>query len=140
MELAKLWRRRGVPKGSITRIETRLNALEGEHDHPNVRDSARQMLAKLKEHDAEFRRIHVTVIDLIDDDDTLITEQALLDEHDDLVASLTVCIMTLADSANPSSTKTISESVRPSGIPLERHGYCLVVSYSRRFTSTRTTP
>ena len=140
MELAKLRRRRGVPKGSITLIETRLDALEGEHDHPNVRDSARQMLAKLKEHDAEFRRIHVTVIDLIDDDDTLITEQALLDEHDDLVASLTVCIMTLADSANPSSTKTISESVIPSGIPLERHGYCLVVSYSRRFTSTRTTP
>ena len=58
------------------------------------------MLAKLKEHEAEFRTIHVTVIDLIDDDDTLITEQALLDEHDDLVASVTVRIMTLADSPN----------------------------------------
>ena len=57
----------------------------------------------------KFRRIHVTVIDLIDDDDTLITEQAFLDEHDDLVASYSA-IMTLADSANPSSTKTISES------------------------------
>ena len=60
----------------------------------------------LKEHDAEFRRIHVTVIDLIDDDDTLITEQAFLDEHDDLVASYSA-IMTLADSANPSQQRRL---------------------------------
>ena len=67
------------------------------------------MLAKLKEHDAEFRKIHLTLIDLIDEE-TLIAEQDTLDEHNDLVASLTVRIMTLADSASrSSSTTTISE-------------------------------
>ena len=42
--------------------------------------------------------IHLTLIDLIDEaDETLLTEQATLDEHEDLVATLTVRIMTLAD-------------------------------------------
>ena len=94
--------RGGVAKGSITRIDTRLGTLEDNADRPGIRDSARQMLAKLKEHDAEFRKIHLTLIDLIDepDEETLLTEQATLDEHDDLVASLTVRIMTLADYAS----------------------------------------
>lgn len=87
-----------MAKGSITRIEGRLTTIESESDRPNTRDSARQILAKLKEHDAEFRRIHLSLIDLIEDDEILTEEQATLDEHDDLVASLTVRIMTLADS------------------------------------------
>ena len=39
-ELAKIRRRRGVAKGSITRIETRLHELEGESDQPNTRDTS----------------------------------------------------------------------------------------------------
>ena len=75
-ELSKLRKRRGVAKGSITRIDTRLGTLEDDADRPGIRDSARQMLAKLKEHDAEFRKIHLTLIDLIDeaDEETLLTE------------------------------------------------------------------
>lgn len=107
-ELPKLRRRRGVAKASITRIDTRLGTLEGEADRPSTRDAARQMLAKLKEHDAEFRRIHLTVIDLTDDEEALATEQAVLDEHDDLVASLTVRILAL-DSARTVSTPTVSD-------------------------------
>lgn len=106
-ELSKLRRRRGVAKGSITRIENRLANLEGESDHPNVRDSARQMLAILKEHDADFKKNHLTLVELTEDDDALIAEQATLDEHDDLVAALTVRIMTLADSTT-TSTKAVS--------------------------------
>ena len=106
-ELSKLRRRRGVAKGSITRIESRLSDLEGDPGRPNIRDSARQMLAKLKEHDADFRKNHLTLIDLIDDDEILITEQATLDEHDDLVAALTVRIMALADFTT-TSTKEVS--------------------------------
>ena len=107
-ELPKLRRRRGVAKASITRIDTRLGTLEGEADRPSTRDAARQMLAKLKEHDAKFRRIHLTVIDLTDDEEALATEQAVLDEHDDLVASLTVRILAL-DSARTVSTPTVSD-------------------------------
>ena len=89
-------------KGSITRIKNRFAELEGESDRPNVRDSAGQMLAKLKEHDADFRKNHLTLVELREDE-ALIVEQATLDEHDDLIAALTVRIMKLADSTATSS-------------------------------------
>lgn len=89
-ELAKIRRRRGVSKGSITRIETRIHQLEGESDQPNIRETARQMLAKLKEHDADFKKNHLSLIDLVDNEEILTSEQATLDEHDNLVAALTV--------------------------------------------------
>ena len=107
-ELSKIRKKRRVAKGSITCIETRLNALEGETDRPNTRDAARQMLAKLKEHDADFRKNHLTLIDLVEDDETLIAEQATQDENDDLIASLTVRILALADATSPTSTREVS--------------------------------
>ena len=107
-ELAKIRRRRGVAKGSITRIETRLHELEGESGQPSTRDAARQLLAKLKEHDADFKRNHLALIDLVDDDDTLTGEQAALDAHDDLVAILTVRVMAFADAATRSSSTEVS--------------------------------
>ena len=59
------------------------------------------MLAKLKEHDAEFRRLHLAIVDITDDDESLEAEQVTLDTHDDLVASLTICIMVLIETTNP---------------------------------------
>ena len=108
-ELAKIRRRRGVAKGSITRIGTRLYQLEGESDRPNTRDTARQLLAKLKEHDADFKRNHLALIDLVDDDEaTLTDEQVALDDHDDLVATLTVRIMALADATTHTFPREVS--------------------------------
>ena len=108
-ELPKLWKRRRVTKALITRIDIQLSTLEGEADHHHIRASARQMLDKLKEHDAEFRRIHSTIIDLIDDEDTLITEQAILDKHDNAVASPTVHILALVNSTCLVSTTNVSK-------------------------------
>ena len=68
------------------------------------------MLAKLKEHDAEFRSVHLTIVDLIDEYGLLLTEQTSLDEHDDLVASLTIRIMTLVDSVTPASSRAVSKA------------------------------
>ena len=56
----------------------------------------------------EFRRIHMVMIDLIEDDDVLSNEQAALDEHDDLVATLTVRIMTLVESLSPTPAKGVN--------------------------------
>ena len=83
-ELAKTRRRRGVAKASITPM---FNELESESDCPSTFDM--QMLVKLKEHDADFKKNHLMLIDLVDDEETLTSEQAALDEHDDLVANLT---------------------------------------------------
>ena len=86
----------------------RLHQLEGEADRPNTRDTARQMLAKLKEHDADFKKNHLSLIDLEDDEEVLTSEQATLDEHDDLVATLTVRILALADTVTRSSPREVS--------------------------------
>ena len=70
----------------------------GETINPSTRDTARQMLAKLKEHDAEFRRLQLAIVD---DDESLEAEQVTLDTHDYLVASLTIRIMALIETTNP---------------------------------------
>ena len=106
-ELAKHRRRRGVAKGSITRIEARLASLEGETINPSTRDTARQMLAKLKENDAEFRKLHLAIVDLTEGDEPLEAEQVTLDTHDDLVASLTIRLMALIESTNPAPSPRI---------------------------------
>ena len=54
-DILKLRKKGGVVKASITRIDTRLGTLEGQADRPNTRDSAQQMLTKLKEYATEFR-------------------------------------------------------------------------------------
>ena len=109
-KLPKLKKRRGVVKALITRIDSRLSALEGAAGQPSTRDSVRQMLAKLKEHDADFRKLHLTIVDLTDDEGTLSTEQVVLDEHDDIVASLTVHVKQLLLQASNSSRKAIPAS------------------------------
>ena len=79
----------------------------------STRDTARQMLAKLKEHDTDYRRLHLSVVDLTDGDEPLEAEQVTLDVHDDLVASLTIRIMALIESTNHVSSPRIARVARP---------------------------
>lgn len=79
----------------------------------STRDTARQMLAKLKEHDADYRRLHLSVVDLTDGDEPLEAEQVTLDVHDDQVASLTTRIMALIESTNHASSPRIARVARP---------------------------
>ena len=111
-------RRRGVAKACIIRIGTRLNELESDSSHLNPLDAARQMLAKLKEHDADFKES--LTLDLIEHEVILTPQQGTLYEHDNLVATLTVRILALADSI---STISIGE---PSAVSC----YCVRVGVS----------
>ena len=43
------------------------------------------MLKELESANSDFRTHHVAIIDLVDDESTLITEQNTLDTHDDAV-------------------------------------------------------
>ena len=56
--LTNFYKRRGVEKASITRLETRLSMMESTHDADTV-DNARQLLAKLRICDKDFRELHV---------------------------------------------------------------------------------
>ena len=99
-------KRRGVVKASITRLSSRLTALEGMVEEPDTHDHAQRLSTKLETLDAEFKTHHFAVIDLIDDDGTLGREHETLDQHDDDVTSLAVRLQKLitASSATPTNS------------------------------------
>ena len=88
--LSTLKRRRGVTKASVTRLSTRLKDLETDISRPGTIDHARRMQQKLDALDGEFRSHHQSIVDLVDNEEALTGEQSTLDEHDDLIADLSV--------------------------------------------------
>jgi hypothetical protein len=84
--LTNFRKKRGVVKASITRIETRLSALESRSDEDTI-ENARQPLSKLKTCDTDLKDLHMSVVDLVDEGDVA-TEQATLDSHDDTIVSM----------------------------------------------------
>ena len=93
---------------SMTRLDTRMRTLEEATDQPNTKNSAKQMLSRLNEASAEFKQIHLSLIDMIDDEEALGTEQCTLDDHEDFVASLAVSLQALIALGDVPTTK-ISE-------------------------------
>ena len=85
-------KRRGVVRASITRLGSKIKELESKIEEPTTHDLAQRLFTKLKTLDADFKTHHYSLIDLIDDDATLATEQETLDQHDDDVTALTVLI------------------------------------------------
>jgi len=59
------------------------------------------LLTKLQTLDSDFRRIHLELVDLIDEEDTeaLDAEQGAIDKLDDDVSSLTVRLQALVEPA-----------------------------------------
>jgi hypothetical protein len=55
------------------------------------------MLKKLEDLDGDFRTHYFSLIDLVEDEETLETEQVTLDTHDDDLSTLLVCIKRLID-------------------------------------------
>ena len=95
-------RRRGVAKASITRLTTRLKDLESDTGQPAIVDRARRIQLKLDALDVEFRSHHHSIIDLINDEESLRKEQEALDEHDDLIAELSVRVSQLINACRVS--------------------------------------
>ena len=83
-------KRRGVSRGSITRLATRVGDLEGLSDDPTVLTRANQMVKSLQGHDADFKNHHLALIDLLDNDEELEKEQRTLDDHEETVSNLLV--------------------------------------------------
>ncbi len=81
------WKEGGVVRASITRIRTKTWELEGT-ETPNQGDAAKHLAEKLDSLDTDFRRLHLELVDLLDDDDLLSTEQDILDEVDDNITDL----------------------------------------------------
>ena len=109
--ISTLRKRRGVICASITRLTNRLKDLEKETDRSTTLELARGMTRKLDALDSDFRTHHHALIDLIDDEETLLREQSTLDEHDDFVAELAARIerlISLCAAASDSSPRKIA--------------------------------
>ena len=81
-------KKRGVAKSSVTRLTRKLPDVEGITDAHSTSLQAQQMLKELESANSNFRTHHLAIIDLVDDEGTLITEQNALDTHDDAVSDI----------------------------------------------------
>ena len=70
----------------------RLKDLESKADQPTTLDLTRQISQKLESLDSDFKLHHYALIDLIDDAESMLKEQDILDGHDDKMATLSTCI------------------------------------------------
>ena len=98
-----LRKRRGVVRASLTRLTNRFKDLESDTDKPATLDLAQGMTRKLDALDSEFTTHHHALVDLIDDEEALLTEQKTLDDHDDFVAELSARMQCLINACTPSS-------------------------------------
>ena len=102
--LSNCKKRRGITRASITRFNTKLKDLESKADQAGTFDLAQQMKLKLESLDKDFKTYHYALVDLVDDEATLASEQETLDNHDDEMAILAVRVQQLITlSASPSS-------------------------------------
>ena len=105
-------RRRGVAKASITRLTTRLKDLEADASQPATINHAQRMQKNLDSLDTEFRDHHHNIVDLIDGEESLTKEQEILDEHDDLVAELSVRLKQIINFCTFSDATTCKVATR----------------------------
>ena len=120
-------KRRGVVKASITRLGSRLKELESKVEEPTTHDHAQRQTTKLETLDAKFKTRHFSLIDLIDDDETLEKEQETLDQHDDDVTTLAVRIQRLITLSSTTPTNSDHRKVLMRKLQhLEKYGALLV--------------
>ena len=117
--LSALKKRRGVIKRSLTRICNNLKTLEAT---PDV-DHAKQLISKLEDLNKDFKSVHFSIIDLLEEESGDIDrEQEILDKHEDKVVSMTLRLQKLVKS---SSLATDTGSEKPSARKLARMQRCL---------------
>ena len=82
-------RQRGMVRMSVRRLEERLNTLEAKDmltssDHLTLE----RLSKKIEALDAEFKKHHYAVIDLVNDEQKQDEVQAVMNDHEDKVAKL----------------------------------------------------
>ena len=73
----------------MTHLTNKLKeAAHARTDPAKILIAARQLLKKLETMDAEFKKLHLSVIDLLSSDADLLKEQDVLDEHEEVIDEL----------------------------------------------------
>ena len=116
-----LRKKRGVVRASITQLFTRLKDLESKADQPTTLDLARQMSQKLESLDSDFKLHHYALIDLIDNTESMLKEQDILDGHDVEMATLSTRIKRLIAVCDSSSEFGLCKIASRRLVRLERN-------------------
>ena len=86
-------KRRGVVRSSLTRIEGRVTELEAKAElSSGDRLTVQTLAGRLETLDSEFKTYHFAIVDLNEDPSS---EQEVMDNHDNKMADLAVCIQQL---------------------------------------------
>ena len=62
---------------------------------PHTLDHAKRLITMLECLDTEYKTHHYSIVDLTDNEGGLATEQAALDDHDENIAKLGICVQRL---------------------------------------------
>jgi len=127
--------------------------LEGTLEQPGTVDAAKQLLARLEDLDKDFKVHHFAIVDLIEDEESLQGEQEALDNHDDDVTQLGVCLQQLISAcSSPSDSNprkvplkrlsrlqrilsSISDSI--TSLPTGSDGMCLLHQYEKQLSEMK---
>ena len=85
-QLTNLRRRRGVARASITRLE-KIKGLKLNLNESGIADRARTLKEKVDIADTEFKKHHVSIVELLDEE-YVDAEQGVLDSHEDEILDL----------------------------------------------------
>ena len=83
-------RKRGVIRGSLTRLRTKIQELKSARpgDLDTVAACARRISIRLKDLDSEFQTHHIALVELLEGEEDLVKEQKILDQHDNEISDV----------------------------------------------------
>ena len=80
------------------------------------------LLKKLKAQNAEFKKHHYSIMELLKDEEELDQKQATLDNHDDRIADIIGRLLILIEDKDDGSPAASTTSAQPLGKQLDRFG------------------
>ena len=112
-DLSTLKRRRGVSHASITCLTTRVRIAEARKEDLGIIDLSKKQKEKLESLDSDFRNHHFAIIDLLEEQSDLESEQTILDKHDNEVINLTTRLDLLIDTSPRPQPSMLSVTKTP---------------------------
>ena len=103
--------------------------MEGKIDQLSSIELASGLSKKLERIDSEFRTHHFTLVDVIEDEETVLREQEILEDHDDEIVALTARIKQLMGCILLITIPMVEKSL-PENVITLRKTQCLLVMES----------
>ena len=108
-EISSRRRKRGAIRGSITQLQTKIIELQSNPGRPDTPFHAQRIADKIKDLDNDFKTHHLSIIELVDNEEVLAEEQTISDDHDDIIAEMAVERLLSSSESSPSEAHSIAE-------------------------------